>query len=165
MLEFKLVSKAHKYYHLLWWQFPIYPGKWFCYQSQHQPCLVSCRWDLFATVPHSALHDTTPIHTGTHGCHHLWWIVRWCHIDHMTGKVVQKCLSFFFREAKPVPEKRATSLPGLWAVWKAAMLCPGLKARWADRREAFPANRDSFQQPAYSVALEMPLISSSCAPA
>lgn len=29
MLEFKLVSKAHKYYHLLWWQFPIHPAKWF----------------------------------------------------------------------------------------------------------------------------------------
>lgn len=75
---------------------------------------------------------------------------------------------FFFWRGKACSKEEGqcpgTSLPGLWAVWKAPMLCPGLKARWADRREAFPTNRDSFQQPAYSVALEMPLISSSCAP-
>ena len=28
----------------------------FCYQSQHQPCPVSCRWGLFATLPHCTLH-------------------------------------------------------------------------------------------------------------
>lgn len=29
-------------------QFPIHQGSAFCYQSQHQPCPVSCRWGLLA---------------------------------------------------------------------------------------------------------------------
>ena len=76
MLEFKFVSKAHKYYHFLWRQFPIHPGK--CFLLPEPTSAMPCELQMGSLRHTSTLHAAScPIRTGLRGCQHLWWIVRW----------------------------------------------------------------------------------------
>lgn len=94
----------------------------------------------FCTVWHA-------IHTWTRGCQHLWWIVRWRHIDPTKKKVVQKGIYVFiylFWRGNAFPRNRASAQAEACG---RCQLCGVQRCNaqvWkAGRQEAFPDNHDS----------------------
>lgn len=110
ILELMLLSKAHKYYHFLWWQFPIHSGIWVLLPEPTS--IISC--ELYVESLH---HSPTfwavwpPIPTWMQGGWHLWWIVCGHRVDHMKGKVVWKGI---FLRGKAIPRKRPSAQAQAW---------------------------------------------------